>query len=213
MYHCTPIKFIPITMNKEILLDVREKGIIKISLENYIEFVDDYFLDLLGYQLTDFVTKPPKTVCHPDMPDIVHQTIGGYIMNRREGIAVLKHATREGDYIWAFTYYMPRYKPDGSFEAFVTYRKPIPDKKINGQAESLKNTITRLYVILKDLEIHSGVEVASKYLNGFLEDRGLKSLDEYYLQFFNFNKSELEKYFTIDERTSNSVIRKYLSGF
>ncbi len=200
-------------MSKEILLDVRKKAIIKINLDNYIEFVDDYFLSVLGYDLTDFVTRPPKTVCHPDMPDIIHETIGGYIMNRQEGIAVLKHATRSGDYIWAFTYYMPRYKSDGSFEAFVTYRKPIPDKKLNGQPESLKETVTRLYTILKAIEANSGMDVARKYLNGFLEDRGLKSLDEYYLQFFNFNKNELEKYFNIDERTSKSVIRKYLRNF
>ncbi len=200
-------------MSKEILLDVRKKAIIKINLDNYIEFVDDYFLSVLGYELTDFVTKPPKTVCHPDMPDIIHETIGGYIMNRQEGVAVLKHATRHGDYIWAFTYYMPRYKPDGSFEAFVTYRKPIPNKKLNSQTETIKETITRLYTILKAIEGHSGTEVARKYLNGFLEDRGLKSLDEYYLQFFNFNKNELFKYFTIDDKTSKSVIRKYLTDF
>ncbi len=192
-------------------MDVRKKAVIKISLENYIEFVDDYFLNLLGYSLTDFITKPPKTVCHPDMPSIIHQTIGGYIMNRQEGFAVLKHATRSGDYIWAFTYYAPYYNAKGELEAFITYRKPIPDRKLNNRAEPLKESVTHLYAKLKDIENHFGDEVARKYLIGYLENRGLKSLEEDYYHFFDFDKKELRKYFEIKEKTPHRIIRKYLS--
>jgi len=198
-------------MGKEILLDVRQKSIIKISLNNFIEYVDDYFLDLLGYDLTDFVSKPPQTVCHPDMPVIIHETIARYILNRQEGIAVLKHATRSGDYVWAFTLYKPRYNPDGTLESFVTYRKPVPNKKLKGDEKSLKESVAKLYSILKSIEEHSGIEVSKKYLEGFLEDQGLSSLEDYYMKFFEFNKKELLKYFNIDQNTSELVIRKYLN--
>jgi len=198
-------------MAKEIVLDIREKATVKINLDNYIEYVDEYLLNVLGYKLTEFVTKRPKTICHPDMPAVIHETIGGYIMNYKEGIAVLKHATKSGNYIWAFTHFYPSYKDDGTFEAFVTRRKPLPNKKINGTEEDLKAVISRLYGILKEIEDHSGTEVSRKYLAGFLEEKGFDTLHDYYLSFFDFKRNEWEAYFQIDKNTSARTIRKYFS--
>ena len=196
-------------MGTEIILDVRKHATVKINLNNYIEYVDEYLLDVLGYDLTDFVTQRPKTICHPDMPAVIHETIGGYIGQYKEGIAVLKHATKDGNYIWAFTHYYPAYKDDGTFEAFITRRKPLPNKKVDGNVYNLKKTISKLYKVLKEIEEHSGTEVSRKYLEGFLEDRGVETLHDYYMSFFDFKKKDLEEFLSIDEKTPEKVIRKY----
>jgi len=196
-------------MEREIILDIRKKATVKINLNNYIEYVDEYLLDVLGYELTDFVTRRPKTICHPDMPAVIHETIGGYIGQYKEGIAILKHATKDGNYIWAFTHYYPSYNDDGSFEAFITRRKPIPNMRTNGHPFDLKEKISKLYKILKEIEDHSGVEISRKYLKGFLEDMEVESLHEYYMRFFDFKKKDLEEFLSIDEKTSEKVIRKY----
>jgi len=198
-------------MNKELFLDVRKTATVKINLENRIDYANDYMLDLLEYELLDFITQRPRIICHDDMPDIIHDTIGGYIMDKKEGIAVLKHKTKNNDYIWAFTHFYPSYRRDGSFEAFVTRRKPLPEKKLNGKIENLKYQIAKLYQILKDIEQHTGVEQATKYLQGFLEYKKFESLEDYYMSFFNFNKNELEEYFSIDEKTPQKVIKRYKS--
>ncbi len=196
-------------MNNELFLDIRKTGTVKINLENHIDYANDYILDLLEYKLTEFVTQPPKIICHEDMPDIIHDTIGGFIMNYKEGIAVLKHKTKYNDYFWAFTHYYPSYKPDGSFEAFITRRKPLPTKKLNGFLEDMKYQITKLYQILKDIEQHTGEKQAKKYFEGFLEYKGFNTLEDYYMSFFNFDKAELEEYFSIDEQTPEKKIKKY----
>ena len=196
-------------MNNELFLDIRKTATVKINLGNHIEYANNYILELLGYNVTEFVTQPPKTICHQDMPDIIHDTIGGFIMDYKEGIAVLKHKTKNNDFFWAFTHYKPSYKPDGTFEAFVTRRKPLPTKKINGQMEDMKYQISKLYEILKGIEQHTGIEQAIKYLDGFLEHKKFNTLEDYYMSFFNFNKNELEEYFSIDQHTPESKIKKY----
>ncbi len=198
-------------MGHELFLDIRETATVKINLGNHIEYANSYILDLLGYRITDFVTQPPKTICHDDMPDIIHDTIGGFIMDYKEGIAVLKHKAKNNDFFWAFTHYKPSYKPDGTFEAFITRRKPLPTKKLNGELEDMKYQISKLYEILKGIEQHTGIEQAKKYLNGFLEHKNFNMLEDYYMSFFNFNKNELEEYFSIDQHTPESKIKKYTS--
>ncbi len=196
-------------MNKELLLDIRKTATVKINLNNRIDYANDYILELLGYKLLDFVTQPPKIICHDDMPDLIHDTIGGFIMNYQEGIAVLKHKTINNDYFWAFTHYKPSYNKDGSFEAFITRRKPLPTKKLNGTIEDMKHQISQLYQILKGIENHTGQKQAEKYLEGFLEYKGYDTLKDYYMSFFDFSKDELEEYFSIDEQTSSKKIRRY----
>ncbi len=196
-------------MNKELSLDIRKTATVKINLSNRIDYANDYILELLGYRITEFVTHPPKIICHEDMPDIIHDIIGTYIMNYDEGIAVLKHKTKNNDYFWAFTHYKPSYKPDGSFEAFVTRRKPLPTKKLNGTIEDMKYQISKLYEILKGIEKHTGTKQAERYLEGFLEYKGFDTLEDYYMSFFDFNKAELEEYFSINEQTPDKKIRRY----
>ncbi len=198
-------------MGKEVFLDIRKTANVKIGFKNggYIAYANNYILGLLKYNLTEFVTKTPRTICHPDMPDVIHNIIGGLIMNYKEGIAVLKHITKDGDYFWAFTHYKPVYKPDGSFDAFLTRRKPLPSKKLNGDIEDLKLQISKLYETLKGIELHTGVEQAEKYMEGFLEYKGYKSLDEYYMSFFDFKDDELKEYFAIDENTPERKVKNY----
>ncbi len=196
-------------MNKELFLDIRKTATVKINLNNQIEYANDYILDLLDYSLLEFVTKPPRIICHDDMPDLIHDIIGSFIMDYKEGIAVLKHKTKNNDYFWAFTHYKPSYKPDGSFEAFITRRKPLPTKKLNGTIEDMKYQISKLYKILKDIENHTGAKQAQKYLEGFLEYKGFNTLEDYYMSFFDFSKEELEDYFSIDDQTPEKKIRRF----
>ncbi len=110
---------------------------------------------------------------------------------------------------WAFTHYKPVYKKNGDFEAFLTRRKPLPQKKLNGDIENLKYQISKLYKILKEIEEHTGYKHAANYLDGFLEYKGYKTLNDYYMSFFDFKKNELEEYFNIDESTPKKRIKKY----
>ncbi len=198
-------------MNKELLLDIRKTATVKINLDNHIDYANNYILQLLNYPLMEFIRQPPKIICHDDMPDIIHDTIGGFIIGFKEGIAVLKHKTKNNDYFWAFTHYKPSYKPDGSFEAFVTRRKPLPTKKLNGTIEDMKFQISKLYEILKGIEQHTGIKQAERYLEGFLEHKGFDTLEDYYMSFFNFSKEELEEYFNINHKTPKKKIRRYIN--
>jgi hypothetical protein len=200
-----------LSSKREINLDVRKSANIKINVGIGIEYANEYMLDLLGYSITEFLTQEPKIVCHHDMPDIIHDTIAGFIMNHEEGITILKHENKNGDTLWAFTHFMPVYKPNGDFESYLTRRKPIPNNKINGYPENLKDQIEKLYIILKGIEAHSDKKYAEKYLEGFLEYKGYQNLKDYYMSFFNFSESELLEYFSINERTPQNLINKYFN--
>ena len=198
-------------MNKELYLDIRKTATVKINLDNRIDYANDYILELLGYQISEFVMQPPKIICHESMPDIIHDTISNLIKNHKEGIAVLKHKTKNDNYFWAFTHFKPAYNSDGSFKSFVTRRKPLPSKKLNGDIEEMKYQISRLYKILSDIEKHTGPKQAEKYLEGFLEYKGFDTLEDYYMSFFDFSKAELEEYFSINDQTPDKKIRSYIN--
>jgi hypothetical protein len=197
-------------MEIELLLDIRKSANIKISIEHDIEYANAYALEVLGLGLLDIISKPPKIVCHEDMPAVIHKTIGGYIMNFQEGVAVLKHKNYNGGYFWAFTYFKPVYNEDESFESFLTVRKPLPNRKLNGREDNMKGEIENLYLALKNIEIYGNPDYAQKYLTGFLEYKGYDSLTDYYMSFFDFKKHELENYFNINTRTPQKVIDRYI---
>ncbi|NPA43085.1 MAG: hypothetical protein GXO27_03535, partial [Chlorobi bacterium] len=157
----------------------------------------------------EFIGKKPKIVCNTDMPDIIHDEIGKMIKAFREGIAILKHKTKNGDFFWTFTHFKPSYKKDGSFEAFVTRRKPIPVNKLKTNETRLKSQIDKLYHVLKGIETHVGYDASKKYLEGYLEDRGYELLSDYYLDFFDFREGEIDEYFSINPRTPDKIVKKY----
>jgi len=201
-------------MGIEKFLDIRRTATIKISLSNAIWYANDYMLEMMDFDVNELITQPPKIVCNHDMPDIIHEEIGRMIMGFKEGIAVLKHKTKHGDYFWSFTHFKPVYKPDGTFEAFLTRRKPIPSKKIDGTIVDLKRSIEKLYKVLKEIENvpNQRPGVAEKYLHGFLEDRGFETLSDYYASFFDFKNNEIEQYFSIDENTPDKIVKRYVAG-
>jgi hypothetical protein len=196
-------------MRKEIHLNVRKTANIKIDLKKNIVFANQYALEVLGMELNEILMQPPRIVCSDDMPAIIHNTIGSFIMSYKEGIAILKHRSSCDDYFWAFTQYKPVFKKDGTFEAFLTRRKPIPERKINGEIDLLKAKISKLYSELKEIEDNAGMEEAEKYLASFLKENHFESLDEYYMSFFDADYKEMEKYFNIDEKTPGKIIKKY----
>ena len=196
-------------MEKELYLHPRQTATVKIGFDRGILYANDYALKMFGYDLTEFIGQKPRIVCHEDMPHIIHDMIGAIVFNYEKGIAVLKHRTKDGDYFWAFTYYKPSYKADGTFESFVTMRKPLPDKKINGTEENLRKQIGKLYTAVKEIESLVGYEQALKYMDGFLEDKGYKTLREYYMSFFDFKEEELEKFFAMDKNTPEKEILRY----
>jgi len=197
-------------MAKEIRLDVRKTGTIKIGLNQNIWYANDYMLDLLGYNLVEFIGQKPKIVCSVDMPGIIHDEIGAMIQNYERGIALLKHQTRQGDYFWAFTHFRPSYKEDGSFDSFLTRRKPLPLRKLKYDEAHIRHSVEKLYSVLKEIETHHNLKTAKKYLQGFLEDRGFENLTAYFQSFFNLKPKEIEEYFSITPRTPQKIIKKYM---
>jgi len=51
-------------------LDVRFSANIKINLGDWIEYANDYMLDLLEYNVDKFLIQDPKRVCY-FMPNII----------------------------------------------------------------------------------------------------------------------------------------------
>ncbi len=64
---------------------------------------------------------------------------------------------------------------------------------------------------VRSQEKHTGEAQAIKYLEGFLEYKNYKTLEDYYMSFFDFNKNELAEYMSIDKNTPEKKINKYIN--
>ncbi len=200
-------------MEREKHFSVRETPLVKINLNFGIVYVNDAMLDLMEMNLQDIIGEKPKIVCHKDMPGAVHDAIAEMIKDFKFGYAILKHGTKQGNYFWAFTKFEPKYKPDGTFETFLTKRKPVPMKKLKKNRQDWSDYLSLFYEKLRKIEEKSGSEISLRYLKGFLEEKGYESLSGFYLDFFNLSKKELDFIFNIDHKTPERKINKYYYAF
>jgi len=195
-------------MERQIHLDPRKTVVIKINPGKGIVYANDYALEVFNYDLIEFIGKKPKIVCHDDMPDAIYDMIGEMIFEYQKGYAILKHKTQYNRYFWAFTYFAPSYKENGSFDSFITLRKPIPVSLLKKSLSETVTEIENLYFKVRQIEKHSGAEQGRKYLEGFLEDRNFDNLTEYYLGFFKFSNI-LPDVFKLNHLTPPKTFKKF----
>ncbi len=196
-------------MKQRKYIPVKETPLIKINLKFGITYVNESMLNMLEMDLTDIIGKKPKIVCHPDMPHAIHDSIATLITSFKTGYAILKHGTKEGNFFWTLTYFEPKYKKDGTFEAFITKRKPVPTKKLKKEKRNWEDYLLDFYAKLKSIEEKNGVDMSLRYLKGFLEEKGYGNLTGFYLDFFDMSPKELDFLFNINHQTSEKKIGKF----
>jgi len=156
MIHPTPI-------DKEIKLSKKRYIVSKTDANGFIEYGNDYFVEISGYKEHELIGKPHSIVRHPDMPKVVFKMMWERIKRAQNIMAVVKNLAKDGSYYWVVTEFEPKVDPiSNQIISHTAFRKAAPQNAID--------TMSEIYKKLIEIEKKGGVQASEKYLRGFLED-------------------------------------------
>ncbi len=136
----------------------------RVTTKNTLKFFNSDFLSISGYTETELLNQEYSKISHPEMPKLIQLIIKNSLDNNKEIIAIVKNRTKQGDYFWTLSSFLPNDNPTNLQIAYTTKSVSLP--------YSAKRKIDQLYSKLLQIENHIDVVTASKYLIGFLEEKG-----------------------------------------
>ena len=181
MKHPTPI-------NNEIKLNPKRYIVSKTDAKGFIEYGNDYFVEISGYSEAELIGKPHSIVRHPDMPKVVFKMMWDRINRAQNIMAVVKNLAKDGSYYWVVTEFEPKVDPiTNEVISHTAFRKAAPQNAIE--------TMTPIYKKLLEIEKDAGMEASEKYLRGFLEEKQM-TYDEFIDQLIG-NRGIFKMFFTM----------------
>ncbi|HIP02897.1 MAG TPA: PAS domain S-box protein [Campylobacterales bacterium] len=158
-------------IDEEIILDPKKYILSKTDTKGFIEYGNEYFVEIAGYTEEELIGKNHNIIRHPDMPKIVFQLLWKRIENRQNITAVVKNMAKDGRYYWVVTDFEIKVdKVTNDITGYFAYRTAAPRKAITA--------IEPLYKKLVSIEKESGMDGSGKYLNALLEAEG-KTYDQF----------------------------------
>jgi PAS domain S-box-containing protein len=161
----------PTIIDKEVVWDKSRVIMSKTDHRGIIEYANEVFVDVCGYEDYELMGQPHSIIRHPDMPKVLFKVLWE---NLKQGVnfhAVVKNLAKSGRYYWVVTDFESTKNENGEITNYFGRRRAVPQ-------EIITNHIEPLYKKLLQIEKASGVEYSEKYLIGFLEEKN-RSYVEY----------------------------------
>jgi len=153
----------PTPTNNEIKLNPKRYIVSKTDSKGFIEYGNDYFVEISGYTEAELIGKPHSIVRHPDMPKVVFKMMWDRINRAQNIMAVVKNLAKDGSYYWVVTEFEPKVDPiTNEIISHTAFRKAAPQKAVDAMAP--------IYQKLIEIEKDGGMEASEKYLRGYLEE-------------------------------------------
>lgn len=188
------------TVDREIKLDPSRTIMSKTDPRGIIEFANDYFMEICGYEEYELMGQPHNIIRHPDMPKIVFKLMWNRLNKGGNIHALVKNLAKDGRYYWVLTNFETKYDDEGIIVSHYARRKAAPGNAIY--------QVEKLYKTLRSIEKTQNMEVAERYFFGMLEEKGL-TYDEFILNALSMDKQGIESYFS-DAKPSQSKNKKSL---
>ncbi len=162
------LNFTPI--NHEIMLDPDKVMVCKFTDQGIIDYVNDYFTEITGYEVHEVVGENYRNFVHEEVPQAILNRVLEK-MNKMENVHfIIKDKAKDGRYYWFITDFEFSTDKKGNLLFIKSHRKPAPRVAIP--------EIDILYKKMLKIEKHAGLAIAQTFFEGFLEDKGM-SLDQY----------------------------------
>lgn len=159
-----------IPSEREVQLEPNQQLIFKFSKDFQLEFVNNFFTEFTGYEIHDVIGNRVEAMNHPDIPKLVSNMIIKSVENKKNISLILKNTTKDGRFYWFLTNFLFETDKENNLISFK-YSRSFPSR-------FAVPTLEKLYKKLLDIENHASIEVAEKYLAGFLEEKNM-SFSEY----------------------------------
>ena len=158
-------------LDKEVIWDKSKVIMSKTDKFGTIEYANDVFVDVSGYEDYELVGQPHNIIRHPDMPKVIFKVLWDNLKKGNNFHAIAKNMAKSGRYYWVITDFDISKNEDGEITHYFARRKSIPPGVVN--------QVEPLYKKLLQIETVSGMNGSEKYLTGFLEEQGKDEILEY----------------------------------
>lgn len=160
----------PTPVDKEVVWDKNKTIMSKTDKYGTIEYANDVFIDVSGYEDYELMAQPHSIIRHPDMPRVIFKVLWDNLKAGNNFHAIVKNMAKTGRYYWVITDFDISRNDRGEITHFFARRKSVPTPVI-------QNYMEPLYKKLLQIENVSGMEASEKYLIGFLEEKGKSYVD------------------------------------
>ena len=151
-------------IDKEVTWDKTQVIMSKTNAFGIIEYANEVFVDVSGYEDYELMGQPHNIIRHPDMPKVIFKVLWENLKNGKNFHAIVKNLARSGRYYWVITDFEIAKDENGVIVNYFGRRQAVPQEVISLHIEPL-------YKKLLQIESASGVEFSEKYLIGFLEEK------------------------------------------
>ncbi|MCC9070776.1 PAS domain-containing protein [Flavobacterium sp. F-65] len=155
----------PIPIDEAVKWDTTKTIVSKADLYGNIEYVNDTFSEVSGYDESELVGQAHNIIRHPDMPKVIFKVLWDSISKGKKFHGIVKNLAKSGKYYWVITDFDYIVNEDAKILKYIARRKAISPGVIT--------KVEDLYKRLSKIEQVSGVEGSEKYLIGYLEDHNL----------------------------------------
>ena len=160
----------PTPVDKEVVWDKTKTIMSKTDKYGTIEYANDVFIDVSGYEDYELMAQPHSIIRHPDMPRVIFKVLWDNLKAGNNFHAIVKNMAKTGRYYWVITDFDIAKNDSGEITHFFARRKAVPSPVI-------QNYMEPLYKKLLQIEQVSGMDASEKYLIGFLEEKGKSYVD------------------------------------
>ncbi|WP_026729272.1 PAS domain-containing protein [Flavobacterium denitrificans] len=172
-------------IDKEVTWDKTQVIMSKTNAFGIIEYANEVFVDVSGYEDYELMGQPHNIIRHPDMPKVIFKVLWENLKQGRNFHAIVKNLAKSGRYYWVITDFEIAKDENGAIVNYFGRRQSVPQEVVSLHIEPL-------YKKLLQIEAASGVEFSEKYLIGFLEEKK-RSYVEYIKELiFEHEKAQLK---------------------
>lgn len=151
-------------IDKEVSWDKTQVIMSKTNAFGIIEYANEVFIDVCGYEDYELMGQPHNIIRHPDMPKVIFKVLWENLKSGKNFHAIVKNLAKSGRYYWVITDFEIAKDENGVIVNYFGRRQAVPQEVITLHIEPL-------YKKLLQIEAASGVEFSEKYLIGFLEEK------------------------------------------
>ncbi len=192
-----------ITLDKEINLDPSKTIMSKTDARGVIEYANDYFMEISGYEEYELMGQPHSIIRHPDMPQVIFKVLWERLNEGKNIHAFVKNLAKDGRYYWVLTNFETKYNEEGIITSHYARRKAAPNNAIY--------TVEKLYKTLKAIELKQDMKTAENYFKGLLEEKQM-NYDSFILSILGIDEQTMASYF-IDQKENTQTTTKKRSVF
>lgn len=170
-------------IDKEVSWDKSQVIMSKTNEFGTIEYANEIFVDVSGYEDYELMGQPHNMIRHPDMPKVIFKILWENLKKGNNFHAIVKNLAKSGRYYWVVTDFEIGKDENGVIVNYFGRRRAVPQEVISLHIEPL-------YKKLLQIEAASGLEYSEKYLVGFLEEKQSTYVEYIKELIYDYEKTE-----------------------